>query len=379
MKKDKEKSINLSFLSFLAVLLLGVLGGVLSFFYLWPVFFGNHFSLNREEIDLNSPEYDNTNLVIQDAKKVYISQDLKVEESTNYLNEVVVGIFPKIKNNNDINKNNYIIEKEILSGIVISSDGWVLINVLDLDNFDKNILKNKDSYIIISKKNKKIYNIEEVIDFSKNGMIFVKIKDNNSFSVRNFVNISDLRNGQSALAYNFSGELMISSLKNVDSGDFLKSFKSFKNLILLNSLLPDDFKNSFLFNLNGDLLGLIDSNLNIRPIHDFRSYIYGFLKTKELQLFDLGLYYVDLEDIANENLPQNGAWVYNNGSSAVIKGGLADLVGIKTGDIITRVNNYEINNFSNLNDVLNNFVVGDKVNMFILRNGEVNEIKIDLK
>lgn len=381
MDKNKNKKINLLTLILLLFLILIIFLALFSISYWRPSFLNN---LVSGDINLNSPEYSNTSFVIQDAKKVYISQDLKVEESFSYLSEAVVGVFSKIKDSDskvdqDLVKINYNLNDEIFSGVIISSDGWVLLNILGRENFDKNILKNKESYVIISKKNKKIYNIEDVIDFSEKGMIFVKIKDATSFPVRNFVNTSDLKEGYTFLVYNFSGELMVNSLKKMNYGGLIKFSDNFKSNIILSSNISSDFKNNFVFDLGGNLVGLIDDELNIYPIHNFRSYIYGFLKNKELKTFNLGLYYVDLRDLAGEDLPLNGALVYNNNLSPLTKNGLAISAGIEDGDIITKINNYEINNYNNLNSILNNFLIGDRITLSVLRSGEMKEIKIDLK
>jgi S1-C subfamily serine protease len=86
-----------------------------------------------------------------------------------------------------------------------------------------------------------------------------------------------------------------------------------------------------------------------------------------------------LKNIVSSKLPVNGALVYNNGLNPFIKGQIAESSGLQIGDIITKINNYEINNQVNFNDVLNNFVLGDKISLIIIRNGETVELKIELK
>jgi len=359
----------------LVALFFGILGGLISVFYLWPnILNSNNFLSN--DINLNSPEYNSANLVIQDPKKVYISQDLQVEESFNYLNEAVVGVFSKTKNTLD---GNYVMTDELMSGLIISSDGWIMLNVLGDNKFEKSILKNIDSYVIISKKEKKVYDIEEVYDFSDSGFVFAKIKSDNSFATRNFVNIADLRVGQTLLTYNFSSAVGLNSLQKIDSGKNIKFSDDYQNFLILNNSLDKSFANSFVFNLSGELLALIDADLNVRPIHDFRSDIFSFLKNKKIVDLNWGIYYVNLDNIAGNNLSRYGAWVYNNGVEAVVTGGLADSIGIKTGDVITKINNYEINNYNNLNDVLNNFMVGDSLSVFVLRDGTTLELETELK
>jgi S1-C subfamily serine protease len=372
--KKSEVKLKMNIIIGAIALVFGILGGLVSSVYLWPNILSSR-NISNNEIDLSSPEYNKANLVIQDPKKVYINQDLQIEESTNYLQEAIVGVFPKNKNTM---AGNYIMTDELSSGLIISSDGWVLLNVLNDKKFDKNIIKNKDSYSIISKKEKKVYEIDDVYDFSDQGLVFLKIKSDKYFTTRNFVNISDLRIGQTLMTYSFSSEVGINYLQKISSGDNIKFSDNYKNFIILNTSLTENFANSFIFNLSGDLLALIDGNLDIRPIHDFRSDIFTFLKNKELNKINWGLYYIDLEDVASSTFPQYGAWVYNNGLEAVTKNSVAAKSGIKTGDIITKINNYEINNFNSFNDVLNNFIVGDNISVFILRDGQTQELELKL-
>lgn len=359
----------------------------LIFLVLGAILWSSHFSPQSsvgfwgfgQDIDLDSPEYSGAGFVIQDPRKVYVSQDLKIDETVNYLDEVVVGVFSKVKDGEEISRADYFVGEEALSGLVVSSDGWVLLNVLGRENIAKLISQKKDSYILLSKKDKKIYEIEEVVEALDQDLMFVKIKNSNNFPVRNLVNVSSLRSGQSVMAYNFYGQVSVNFLKSINSDNEIKFSDDFKNVISLNNPLSADFKGNFLFDLNGDLLALVDNNLNILPIHDFRSRIYGFLKNKKVESFKFGVYYVDLRQVAGKNLPAYGAWVNNNNALALTKNGLAELAGIKTGDVIVKINNYEIDNYSNLNDVLNNFIIGDRLTVSVLRSGELMDLKIDLK
>ncbi len=369
MKKNKKYNFKILILT--TALLFGVLGGVISSFYLLGQFFDNFWSWERE-LRLESPEY-RAGFIIQDPRKVYVSQDIKIDEAHNYLNKAVLGLFPKNTKGED-----YLITNELFSGILISDNGWIMLNVLGLKNLSGNLIKNKDSYVLISRDSKKVYEIEELFDASDEGLIFLKINDR-GFSLRDFVNISELRPGKSVLAYNYLGQTLLSTMSFIDSGGANVFSDNFSNSILLSDNLPDDFSNNFLFDLNGNLLALIDNNSKIRPVHDFRPLIYSFLKGSDELSFDLGIYYLDLKYLASEELPRYGAWVYNSGFPAIVKGGLADLAGLKEGDVITKINNYEIDNYANLNDVLNNFIWGDKISIFVLRDAEIKELEITLK
>lgn len=372
--KKKEKNSLPSLVILLISLTLGLLVGLFVIFYLWQIGPASFLNLFKTDLNLNSPEYSNANVIIQDPKKVYVSQDLKINESNNYFSEAVVGFFTKSKTPLEAR---YIMEENLFSGLIISSDGWVLINVLNKDNFDKTIVNKIDSYVIISKKNKKLYEVEKMVYDSQGGILFAKIKNSANLPVRNFINISELSIGQTLLAYNFSGDIMINSIKDFNSGQLVKSTENFENYLELNTVLDPSFKNSFIFDLSGDLIALVDADLKIRPIHDFRSDIFNFLNNKEVVKFKYGLSYINLSDIYQDSLPNSGALIYNNGAAAVQKGLLGESAGILENDVIVKINNYEIT--GDLNNVLNNFSLGDKLNISIWRKGEIKEFRLELK
>jgi S1-C subfamily serine protease len=374
----KKINTNNSFLILITALLLGLLGGVFSFFYLWQNFPNNYWGMGGD-VDLGSPEYSSANLVIQDPRRVYISQDLKIDETVSYLSGAVVGFFPKEELPLGADEDNYLINEKIISGLIISNDGWVLINSLSLDNFSQNIFSDKESLVAILKKDKKTYAVEDFFHDNESGLSFVKIKTSSSFSVRELVSSSDLIPGKTVLSYNFFGDTSVNSIKSVRSDDLINFFDNHKSSLLLNKELGSEFAGEFVFDLNGSLLALVDSKKNIVPVHNFRGLIYEFLDKREINHFKLGVYYMDLSHITGDKTPLNGAWIYNNNLSPVVKGSLADLSGIEKGDIILRVNNYDINSGRNLNDALNYFSYGDEVSFFILRNGELFDLKIKLK
>ncbi len=368
---DKKNNLKI-FLFLLISLLLGFFGGALFYFY------GSSYNkqIFSSELDLSSWDYNRSNFVIQDAKKVVINQDLKIEENQNYFSEIVVGVFKKNKNVNDF----YLFDKAVLSGVVVSSDGWVLMNILDLPNFDKNLIKSKESYVVLSKKDKKIHEIENVVYSEEFSILLLKIKDVNNLPVRSFFDFSNLKNGQSLLAYNLIGGVAPSSLLLKSTHNFPRSFDVFKNELFIGEI-NDSFAGSFVFDLSGDLVALVSANKKVYPISDFKPFLFSFFKNNEISKFNLGLSYVNLSHIVrpNNDLYIEGAWIYNNGAPAIKKGSLAEQAGFKAGDVISRVNEYKIDSNNDLFDILNNFIIGDKLTFYVLRGDSMLEIKIDLK
>ena len=364
MEKNKKTSI---LFSGLLILILGLVVGMIIYLFFISSSLGTLSDLSQD-LDLDAPKYNNTSLVIQDPRRVYISQDLKIDETLNYLDQSVLAVF--LRNE----ENSYSLDQGLLSGLVISSDGWVLLNVLGLEDFDLNLIKKPENYILASKKEKKIQDIEEILDFSSDGFLLAKIKKSNNLLVRNFVNISDLSLGQTVFSYNFLGEIMLNSIRSFNSGPDLKFSDQYQSQIKLGQKLDDSFAGAYLFDLSGDLIALVGQDLELKSVHSFRPLIYSFFKNKELEQPSFGLWYLDLKNIIDPNLPLKGNLV-----SRILPGSIAEKSGLIVGDIITKLNNYEINDKANFNDILNNFIRGDKLSLIVLRDGQLIELKLNLK
>ncbi|AFM39961.1 trypsin-like serine protease with C-terminal PDZ domain [Desulfosporosinus acidiphilus SJ4] len=72
------------------------------------------------------------------------------------------------------------------------------------------------------------------------------------------------------------------------------------------------------------------------------------------------------------NLPQ-GAYI-----SSVSPGGPAAKAGLQTGDIITKINNQEVQNSADLVHDLYQYQVGDAVTVTYIRNGQTNQVQVTL-
>lgn len=374
MNKNNNKRRNSLAIYLLGALLLGLIGGGFSFFY----FFNQNYNkyIFSQDIDLNSGNYNRANVVIQEAKKVSISQDLKIEENNNYFEETLVGIFKKKAGDDE----HYFLNEVLFNGVIISSDGWIVVNIIGEKSLVWDDIKSKDNYIVISRKDKKVYKIEDSIYSKKDELLFLKIKDSNNFPVKSFLSFSDLKVGQSLLLADFLGRISPTTIlsKQKDVQTILSD--DFRNEIILNSDIGQEFKSSFLFDLNANLIGLVSADAHIYSFADLRPLVFNFFNTKKLDKAGLGLKYLDLSGVItlDDSIPSQGAWLYNNGLPAVEPRSSADQAGFKTGDIITRVNDYNLDENNNLFDVLNNFKTGDKLTFFIWRNDVQQEIKLEL-
>jgi serine protease Do len=106
------------------------------------------------------------------------------------------------------------------------------------------------------------------------------------------------------------------------------------------------------------------------------------LDNGQLQQPYLGVRYVSLtNDIAHEfNLKiTRGAYVTSSDTEpAVVAGSPADKAGIKDHDVITKVNNQNIDDKTSLTSALSKYKVGDTVTLTVVRDGKTITAKVTL-
>jgi len=176
----------------------------------------------------------------------------------------------------------------------------------------------------------------------------------------------------------------IVSLKNSDK--LIKSTDTINQELVLANSLGDNFKNSYLFNLAGDLVGVVNEQKAVKSVVNYRSLVLNFLKNRTLATPALGVDYLNLSaTIRNEvgrygeTLKQNGALIYPDaGKVAVVKGSPADLAGLQSGDIILTVDGVELNETNDLAELVQNSLIGDTLTLKYSRGGNVKEVEIKL-
>ncbi|MBX4190526.1 trypsin-like peptidase domain-containing protein [Candidatus Saccharibacteria bacterium] len=144
-----------------------------------------------------------------------------------------------------------------------------------------------------------------------------------------------------------------------------------------------------LVNINGEVIGINTAiasdaqNIGFaQPVNDLKALISSVLNNGQLQQPYLGVRYVSLtNDLAHEfNLKVNrGAYIVSSDTEpAVLSGSPAEKAGLKDHDVITKVNNLNIDDKTSLTSALSKFKVGDIVTLTVVRDGKTRTIKATL-
>lgn len=362
------------------MIFLSVLCGLAAGFFsaaMTRLYFGSDFPGIYSDINLADLNANRSNLIIRDAKKVVVNQDLKISETVNSLKPSLVGFFKEIPAEKQ-ESGYYKLDEPLFSGLVITADGWV---AASLPEDIKAELVVKD-YVGISSE-RRTYKIDKVSEFKNlpGDLVFFHLIGAANLSVKKIVPRSELSLGQTALIVKDSSQAVLTSWSAFQKTPSVLNSDSLNVRLSLSDEPGPGLKNSFVFNLAGDLVAVIGSDQEIVPAFSYNPYWQGLLKkTKAVRPY-FGVNYLDLSVAKAPNLNlDKGAWLYPAADeAAVVKGSPAQQAGLKAGDVITWIDNREINAANDLADTIATYNPGDTVTVTYLRAGVQGEAEAKLK
>ncbi|MCX6798342.1 MAG: S1C family serine protease [Candidatus Falkowbacteria bacterium] len=355
----------------------GILGEILSRSYLLPAsnIFGN------QELDLNS--YNNSNLIIRDAKKVVVNQDLKVSETFNSVQVSLIKIFKLQTANSKVKKLAYYdLDKALAAGFIMTSDGWVALNISPTELEKTGFKKESLNTFLALDSDKKEYVIDSVAANKSltDVWVFIHLKNVNNLAVRKILDFRSLQSGQSLLVINSRGSILPSFLVNKRYPQIVRSSDLSQEELVLADALGDEFKNSFIFDLNGDLLAWVDTAKKIWPAQTIDLSWQSLMKSKTISSAGLGLYYLDLDKVKLVSGVINyGALIYPNENGLAFSPDSPALkAGLKVDDIILRFDSQELRGDFGLSEALANHKAGDVVTLTYWRAGQEKDLDVKL-
>lgn len=294
--------------------------------------------------------------------KISLEQPL-VDTATKNLKSVA-GIYRASKTNALVGQPIFSGDDLLGQAAVLTSDGWLMTS--------DQVIVDKQSLVVLGDE---IYPIKEIRADKFAGVIFIKIAASSLVPV-NFQFADVFKTGETVFT-------LVDSPNNIDN-NFLTSVLAHPHYVLQNNLSTESIdyylkldSASYVlgapyFNLKGDLLGLghrIGQEPVLLPVEYLRQAVRHLLDNT--QRVSWGISYLDLEN--NSGLSSHGNVV----SIEPIKSSVAAKAGLKVGDRIVAVNNDTVSKNNTLTSILQNYRVGDKVILKVLRAGV--EIDIELK
>ena len=281
----------------------------------------------------------------------------------------VVTIYPKSAKTT----NGYTQESAIATGVIVTSDGWIVAPTLPSLAADALSVQIKDQ----------VYDVARMVVDPLTQVVFLKC-DANNLSVVGFGNALDLSIGDQLFVTTNANQLASASVVEhvLQQGSVLFSDVPSERVKI--SFVYPMMERAAVFNLSGAFVGFVqnkDSQSLLLPFEDVVPSLQALLEKKQISHPSLGVSYLDLahavgvSDILRRN-HQVGAYV--TGHPAVRKGSPAALAGITEGDIITTWNGELIDQTHGLNDYVLGANVGDKISLTLDRKGETKNVDVIL-
>lgn len=277
------------------------------------------------------------------------------------------------------------------TGVIVSADGYVMTNNHVIDGA---------SGVSVTTSGGDIYEDVEVIGSDPlNDIAFLKIAGVKDLQAARLGDSSTLKIGQNVFAIgNSLGEYkntlttgIVSGLNRpvtAASGDGSDA-ESLTGLIQTDAAINPGNSGGPLVNSAGQVVGINTAVASDAqgigfaiPINATKGVLAGVIENGEVERAYIGVRYVDITPaIAKERkLPvKEGAYVLgDDSSSAVVDGGPADKAGIKSGDIITAIDDIKVGESGSITSLIGMYQPGETIEVTYLRDGEERTTKLTL-
>ncbi|MFN7313288.1 MAG: S1C family serine protease [Bacteroidota bacterium] len=268
------------------------------------------------------------------------------------------------------------------SGVIISADGYIVTNL--------HVVKDADAIEVITNNNKHSYKAKIIGTDGSTDLALLKIEAK-GLQHMSFGNSDEVKIGQWVLAVGNPFNLTSTVTAGIVSAKG-RNINVVNNRFPIESFIQTDAainpgnSGGALVNLNGQLVGIntaiasntgsyngygfaIPSNLVQKIVRDLVEY-------KEVQRGFTGMDVKDVDAPLAEKLNiNNNLGVY---VQYVLPTGPAEEAGIKTGDVIIRVNEKDIESKALFDEQISYFRPGDKVKLTLLRDGKSVDVYVKL-
>ncbi len=287
--------------------------------------------------------------------------------------------------NRDFNSREEVIERDIGSGFIVSKDGLVVTN--------KHVVQDVQAKYRVIDRDDQVFEVEKIYRDPVNDLAILKISPENKELVPVDLGESDgLKVGQIVIAigtalgqYRHSVTTgVISGLgRGIVAGSVFEGYvEQLDNVIQTDAAINPGNSGGPLVNSLGQVIGVSVAvasgaeNIGFAiPINVVKATLDNFNQTGQFERPFLGVKYRLIgRDLALMNEVPQGAYIVE-----VVSGASADQAGVEAGDIITKMDDQQINEDNNLAKLISTKKIGDRLNITIWRGGEEKELSVTLE
>jgi S1-C subfamily serine protease len=388
----KNKTIKINLVVIVSIIIISILSGILGVI-LTRAYIFNDIYTGAFSSELNLNDYNRSNLVIRDAKKVVVNQDVQVEESANQIRESMLSIFTKksstlesdlefdeAENKYEVPDASsfYQLDNPESTALIVSADGWAIINK---NNLEADISLD-DNFVAIS-SDRVIYEIDKQVNIEDNTLALIHLEEASNLRPISIMPSQELSSGQSLLVLNSQKQIITNFFDFEQDNNLIQSSDNFESSIEIYPQIQEIMTLPWLFNFKGQAVAVLEGENNWTPLSISEFAINNALmdpEQEEVELPSLGLNYINLSQTAQVGIERElGALIYpNEAGMAVLEGSSAEKAGLQEGDIILALNSLNLDENLDLSEALFQFKSGDVIDFTVLRNDSLQIIKVEL-
>lgn len=274
------------------------------------------------------------------------------------------------------------------SGVIISADGYVVTNNHVVDGAQE---------IEITLHNNKAYKAKVIGKDKDTDIALLKVEDSDLPFVK-LANSDSVLVGEWVLAvgnpFNLSSTVTAGIVsakgRNINilgGGNTQKGNTAIESFIQTDAAVNPGNSGGALVNVNGELVGI--NTAIASPTGTYAGYSFAVpsnivhkivMDLKKFGTTQRGYLGVNIKNVDNELAKELkldkpvGVYVEN-----VNKGSAADEAGVKSKDVITKINGFAVNSSPELQEQVAKYSPGDKIDVELFRDGKLENIKVELK
>lgn len=409
---QKEHKRKPSFFTYLVLILVGILIGVVIMYYIGnPV--GQQTSTSTNTSQQSSGTDSSSPVIISASNLPILESSQPTIDVAKSVGPCVVGVINKVKiaqkgngffsipdnglpwgqNGSDSENDSQSTEEEqgSGSGIIISADGYILTN--------NHVIEGADSVSVLLQGGEEVK--AEVVGADADSDLAVLKIDKTGLPVAVLGDSSKTQTGEIVLAIgNPLGEELAGSVTMgvISATDRTLNVEGrTMKLLQTDAAINPGNSGGALVDLNGTVIGIntlketiagIDPSYGTIsaegigfaiPINEAKPIIEQLIKQGYVSRPGIGISGFEITDTIKQYYSRvMPDMPYGIGVNSVVSGGPADKAGIKAGDIIIKVDGTEIKTFDELQSIVKQHQIGDKIKITVWRNGKQLDFTVEL-
>lgn len=327
--------------------------------------------------------------VKNDGNKLVTANEMTISSVANKVSPSVVSIVTKIETQESFFASRT--QEAAGSGVIVGSDGVILTN--------KHVISGAKTVQVILADGTTYDNVKILGTDPLNDLAFLKISGVKDLPAATIGDSSTVNIGQSVIAIgNSLGEYQNTVTSGIISGlgrpltaqdSNGTSTEQLSDLIQTDAAINPGNSGGPLLNGSGQVIGI---NTAIAadaqgigfaiPINSAKGILKEVLKGKSVERAFLGVRYIPIDKTVQKQYKlsvDHGAYIQGgNGQAAVASDSPAAKAGLRSGDIITKVNGIEVGKNSGVSSLVAEYAPGDTIQLTIVRDGGEKTIDVTL-